>query len=157
MVILLIVVVIFLVLLAGMLLAFLFSRLDRTVTATRAGMVAEERAYNPGLTMGHKIKTGSNYDEQLQQARTAAAKTAAATPRGANNRIGSLGESTLNTAGKSAKDDPMTAVRIARFHGWDGARTGIPAGGAPLGGTAPVMALSLIHISTCAFWCRPRS
>lgn len=140
MVILLIVVVIFLVLLAGMLLAFVFSRLDRTVTATRAGMVAEERAYNPGLTLGHKIKTGSNYDEQLQQARTAAAKTAAATPRGANNRIGYLGESTLNTAGKSAKDDPMTAVRIARFHGWDGARTGIPAGGAPVGSPAPVMA-----------------
>ncbi len=140
MVILLIVVVIFLVLLTGMLLAFVFSRLDRTVTATRAGMVAEERAYNPGLTLGHKIKAGADYDEQLQQARTAAAKTAAATPRGANNRIGRLGESTLNTAGKSAKDDPMTAVRIARFHGWDGARTGIPAGGAPVGVAAPVMA-----------------
>ena len=140
MIILLIVVVIFLVLLAGMLLAFLFSRLDRTVVRTREGMAAEERAYNPGLTLGHKIKAGADYDEQLKQARLVAAKTAAATPRGANNRIGRAGESTLATAGKSAKDDPMTAVRIARFHGWDGARTGIPAGGAPVGIPTPATA-----------------
>jgi hypothetical protein len=132
MVILLIVVVIFLVLLAGLLLAFLFSRLDRTVVRTREGMAAEERAYNPGLTLGHKIKVEADYDEQLRQARLEAAKKAAATPRGANVRIGHAGASNLSTAGKSAKQDPMTAVRIARFHGWDGARTGIPTGGAPM-------------------------
>ena len=137
MTILLIVIVIFLVLLAGMLLAFLFSRLDRTVTSTRNGMLAEERAYSPGITMGHRIKVESNYEEQLKQARVEAAKVAAATPRGANNRIGRAGQSTLATAGRSVASDPQTAVRIARFHGWDGARAGIPAGGAPIAGTAP--------------------
>lgn len=140
MVILLIVAVIFMVLLAGMLLAFVFSRADRAVMTTREGMVAEERAYNPGLTLGHKIKVQADYEEQLREARLAAAKTAAAQPRGANNRIGRAGASTLATAGKSAKDDAMTAVRIARFHGWDGARTGIPTGGAPVAAAAPVMA-----------------
>lgn len=139
MTILIIVIVIFLVLLAGMLLAFLFSRLDRTVTSTRNGMLAEERAYTPGITMGHRIKVESNYEEQLKQARVEAAKVAAATPRGANNRIGRAGQSTLATAGRSVASDPQTAVRIARFHGWDGARTGIPAGGAPIAGTAPAV------------------
>lgn len=140
MTILLIVVVIFLVLLVGMFLAFLFSRLDRTVTTTRNDMVAEERAYNPGITLGHKIKVESDYDEQLKQARLQAAKTAATLPRGANSRVGSAGNSTLATAGKSVQSDPVTAVRIARFHGWDGARTGIPAGGIPSGGVAPAVA-----------------
>ena len=150
MVILLIITIIFLVLLAGMLLAFLFSRLDRTVTATRDGMLAEERAYNPGLTLGHKIKVEADYEEQLKQARVVAAKKAAATPRGANNRIGRAGASTLNTAGKSANEDPMTAVRIARFHGWDGARTGIPAGGAPMAGLAAAPAAAAVAAPVAA-------
>lgn len=140
MAILLIVIVIFLVLLVGILLAFLFSRLDRTVATTRSEMAAEERAYNPGVTLGHKIKVESNYEEQMKQARLQAAKTAAALPRGANSRVGRDGVSTLATAGKSVKTDPMTAVRIAHFHGWDGARTGIPAGGIPAGGVAPAVA-----------------
>ena len=83
MVILLIVVVVFLVLLVGMLLAFLFTRLDRTVVTTRVSMAAEERAYNPGVTLGHRIKPEADYEEQLRQARLEAAKKAAATPRGA--------------------------------------------------------------------------
>jgi hypothetical protein len=128
MTVLVIVLVIFLVLLTGMLLAFLFSRMAQTVTTTREGMAAEERAYNPGVTLGHRIKVESDYEEQLKQARQVAAKKAAATPRGKNVRIGRNGKSTLVTAGKNAKNDPLTAVRIARFHGWDGARTGIPAG-----------------------------
>lgn len=140
MVILLIVFVIFLVLMAGLLLAFLFSRLDRTVTGTRMEMEAEERAYNPGITLGHRVKVKSDYEEQLKQARLQAAKTAADLPRGANSRVGRAGISTLATAGKSVSSDPVTAVRIARFHGWDGARTGIPSGGIPAGGVAPAVA-----------------
>nr|HMT21706.1 hypothetical protein [Promineifilum sp.] len=139
MVILLVVAVIFLVLLTGLLLAFLFSRLDRTVVTTRANMVAEERMYNPAVTLGHRIKVESDYDEQLKQARKEAARKAAALPRGANNRIGRDGKSTLSTAGRNVQNDPLTAVRIARFHGWDGARTGIPAGGVPVGGLAPAV------------------
>lgn len=144
MVILLVVVVIFLVLLAGLLLAFLFSRLDRTVVTTRANMAAEERMYNPTVTLGHKIKVESEYEEQLKQARKEAARKAAALPRGANSRIGRAGKSTLSTAGRNVQNDPMTAVRIARFHGWDGARTGIPPGGVPAGGLAPAVSAAPI-------------
>ena len=124
MAVLLIVVVIFLVLLVGLLLAFLFSRADHVVTNTRTAMVAEEKSYNPGVTLGHKIKVQADYEDQLKQARKVAATRAAALPRGANNRIGRAGEATLAPASQGLKDDPQTAVRIARFHGWDGARTG---------------------------------
>lgn len=137
MAILLIVVIIFLVLLSGMFLAFLFTRADRAVTVTRDVMAAEERAYSPGVTLGHKIKLEASYEQQLKQARLEAAKKAAATPRGANSQIGRAGQSTLATAGKSVALDAMTAVRIARFHGWDGARTGAPAVSGPAV-TAPV-------------------
>jgi len=150
MVILLIVVVVFLVLLMGMLLAFLFTRLDRTVVTTRVSMAAEERAYNPGVTLGHRIKPEADYEEQLRQARLEAAKKAAATPRGANSRFGRDGKSTLATAGKSADIDAMTAVRVARFHGWDGVRTGAPsvnalaaAGAAPATVATPTAAPSV--------------
>lgn len=137
MAILLIILVIFLVLLVGLLLAFLVSRADRAVTGMRTEVAAEEKSYNPGITLGHKLKVQAGYEEQMQQARLQAAKRAAATPRGANNQIGRPGDSTLTTASKNLKNDPMTSVRIARFHGWDGARTGIPAAGAPVA-AAPV-------------------
>lgn len=122
--ILLIIVVIFLVLLVGLLLAFVLSRADRMVTRTREEMVAEEKSYNPAVTLGHRIKVQADYDEQLKQARLEAARQAAALPRGANSRIGRAGVSTLEPASKALQNDPQTAVRIARFHGWDGARVG---------------------------------
>jgi hypothetical protein len=124
MAVLLIVVVIFLVLLVGLLLAFFFSRADHVVTNTRMVMAAEEKAYNPNVTLGHKIKVQTEYEDQLKQARKIAATRAAALPRGANARIGRAGEELLAPASQALKDDPQTAVRIARFHGWDGARTG---------------------------------
>ncbi|HOU41045.1 MAG TPA: hypothetical protein PK829_07235, partial [Promineifilum sp.] len=124
MAVLLIVIVIFLVLLVGLLLAFLFSRADHAVSATRMAMAAEEKAYNPGVTLGHKIKVQADYDAQLKEARLVAAKRAAGLPRGANNRIGRAGQSTLAPASKGLQNDPQTAVRIARHHGWDGARVG---------------------------------
>jgi hypothetical protein len=139
MAVLLIVVVIFLVLLIGLLLAFLFSRADHAVTHTRMAMAAEEKAYNPGVTLGHKIKVQADYEEQLKQARKVAAARAAALPRGANNRIGRAGAETMAPASQALKDDPQTAVRIARFHGWDGARTG-PATTAVAAAPAPVAA-----------------
>jgi hypothetical protein len=139
MAILLIVLVIFLVFLVGLLLAFLVSRTDHAVTGMRLGIAAEEKSYNPGVTLGHKVKVEAGYDEQMKQARLQAAKRAAAIPRGANNQIGRAGDSTLITASKNLKNDPMTSVRIARFHGWDGARAGAPAVGAPVA-VAPVAA-----------------
>ena len=151
MAIMLVVSVVFLVFLAGMLLAFLFTGLDRTVTTTQANMAAEERAYNPGLTLGHRVKPGADYEEQLKQARLEAAKKAAATPRGANSQIGRDGKSTLATAGKSADIDAMTAVRVARFHGWDGVRTGAPSVNAlAAAGTAPVAVATAAAASTIA-------
>ena len=159
MAVLLIVVVIFLVLLVGLLLALLFSRADHVVTHTRTAMVAEERAYNPGVTMGHKIKVQADYEEQLKQARKVAATRAAALPRGANNRIGRAGEATMAPASQALQDDPQTAVRIARFHGWDGARVGPassvavapapvaaagrPAAAAPAAGIAPPQLIAI--------------
>ena len=148
MAVLLIITVIFLVLLVGLLLAFLFSRADHAVSSTRAAMAAEEKAYSPGVTLGHKIKVQADYDAQLKEARLVAAKRAAAMPRGANNRVGRAGESTLAPASKGLQEDPQTAVRIARFHGWDGARVGpattaaaaapVAAAAAPRPAAAPV-------------------
>jgi Arc/MetJ family transcription regulator len=123
----LIVSIVFLVFIVGLLLAFVFSRADHVVTHTRNAMVLEEKSYNTGVTLGHRIKVGSDYEDQLIQARRVAAKKAAELPRGANSRIGRAGESTLQPASKNTANDPQTAVRIARFHGWDGARTGIEA------------------------------
>lgn len=127
MAVLLIVGVVFLVFIVGMLLAWLFSRADRVVTHTRTAMELEERAYSPATTLGFRILPQANYEQQMGQARQEAAKRAAALPRGGNSRIGRAGDSTLKPASKNTANDPMTAVRIARFHGWDGARTGIQA------------------------------
>ena len=138
MTILIIVAVVLLVLFLGGLLAWLFTKADNVVTGTKLEMVAEQQAYNPAITMGHEIKVSSDYPTQMKEARLEAAKTAAATPRGGNFGIGSLGNVLTMTASKGLADDPMTAVRIAEFHGWDGARNGIPAGGVPAGvATAP--------------------
>jgi hypothetical protein len=129
--------VVVLVILTGVLLALVFALLGTAVTNTKTTLEREEKSYNPAVTLGHKIKVQADYEEQLEQARLAAAKKAAALPRGANLRIGRLGQSTLKTASEGLELDPQSTVRIARFHGWDGARLGIPAdGGAP----APVAA-----------------
>ncbi|MEZ4593026.1 MAG: hypothetical protein R3D55_18060 [Chloroflexota bacterium] len=74
----------------------------------------------------------------LKQARLEAARKAASLPRGANMRIGRKGQSNLRTAGAALDEDPLTAVRIAIHHGWDGARTGaVPAVAAPAAAAAP--------------------
>jgi len=61
----------------------------------------------------------------LAEAGQLAAKQAAALPRGANNRIGRLGQARLQTAAQGLKEDPISAVKIASFHGWAGAASGI--------------------------------
>ena len=130
MTILLISVVLILVFLFGLLVMFIFTGMDRTITTMRTEIEADAKAYNPGVTMGHKIKPAIDFDDQLVQARQLAAMEAASLPRGANNRIGRAGQAKLVTAGKGLKNDPLSAVRIARFHGWDGARSGAPSVGA---------------------------
>ncbi|MBK7918887.1 MAG: hypothetical protein IPJ94_22025 [Chloroflexi bacterium] len=73
----------------------------------------------------------------MKEARQLAAKQAAATPRGGNMRIGNLREQAGKqpTAFDGVKNDPLTAVKIAAIHGWDGLRTGMV-----VGAPAPVAA-----------------
>jgi hypothetical protein len=139
MTILLIVAIVSLVLLVGALLAFVFSRAERAVARTKTALVQEERAFNPGVTLGHRVEPQATFETQYLQARKVAAKKAAATPRGANARVGSIGPK-LMTASVGLKDDAISAVKIAEFHGWDGARLGIPAGGVPVAAAIPVAA-----------------
>lgn len=114
----------------GGVLAWGTSSLDAVVAATKEEIDNKGKGYNPGVTLGHKIKVGQEPALQLQEARLLAAQKVASQPRGANMRIGRLGESTLKTAGKGLAEDPWTAVKIAQFHGWDGAKLGTAAAAA---------------------------
>ena len=123
----------------GGLLALGTSRLDAVVTETREEIENKDKGYNLGLTLGHKIKTALDPEAQLKEARLLAARKAASIPRGSNMRIGRLGHSTLKTAGQALDEDPWTTVKIARFHGFDGAKAGTAtaaAGAAAPGGVA---------------------
>ena len=129
--------VIFLTFALGALMAFLFSRLDRAVIDNSAAIELQEKRYNPALTMGYDINSQASPDEQVAEARKEAAKMAAALPRGANSRIGYSEQPGGKSASTGLDHDPWTATKIAEFHGWDGAQTGIPSGGVPV---APVAA-----------------
>lgn len=121
----------------GALIAFLFTRLDRAVDTNKETIELQDKGYNPGMTMGYAIDTLATADEQVEEARKQAAKQAAALPRGANMRIGWSAEPGGKSASVGVPHDPWTAAKIAEFHGWEAARTGIPAGGAAV---APVAA-----------------
>jgi hypothetical protein len=129
----------------GGLLAFFFSRLDQAVTENYAIIESESKGYNPALTMGFNIDGQAPAQEQITEARKEAAKFAATLPRGANARI----KYSENPGGRSAStglaNDPWTASKIAEFHGWDGAQTGIPSGGVPV---APVTAAPAAAVPT---------
>ncbi len=111
--------------LIGALLAALMVGLARAVKTEQVNAQEDRKNYNPSVTLGHNVPVGGEYQEQLKQARKQAAWQAANTPRGGNLGIGSVGDKKQPTAIEAAKSDPMTAVRIARFHGWNGARTGV--------------------------------
>jgi Arc/MetJ family transcription regulator len=117
--------------LIGIVLAFATARLDTVVAETKTAVENVDKGYNPAVTLGHRIKVAANVSTQLQEARVLAAKRAAVLPRGANMRIGRLGHENLRTASQALEEDPLSAVRIAAFHDWDGARAGAPAGGVP--------------------------
>ncbi|MCB8943475.1 MAG: hypothetical protein H6658_06945 [Ardenticatenaceae bacterium] len=116
--------------LLGGVLALGTSRLDTVVTNAKEEVENQGKGYNPALTLGHKIKVGLEPEAQLKEARLLAAQKAASLPRGSNMRIGRLGQSTLKTAGKALNDDPWTTVKIAQFHGFDGAKLGTGAAAA---------------------------
>lgn len=110
----------------------------------------KDKGYNPAVTFGHAVKVDADPEVMLKEARLEAARKAASLPRGANMRIGRKGQSNLRTAGSALDEDPMTAVRIALHHGWDGARTGAvaavaaPAAVATGGAAAPAGKIKLV-------------
>ncbi|RMH00219.1 MAG: hypothetical protein D6706_04395 [Chloroflexi bacterium] len=138
--------VILLPILVGGLLAFVAARADTAVTETKEELEEKEKSVNPGLTLGHPIPVTADFETQFREARKLAAKKAAMLPRGANMRIRPGFNSAAHTASKALNEDPLTAVKIAMFHGWDGARTGpvavgaAPAVAAPARGAAPAKA-----------------
>lgn len=137
----------------GIILAFGTSRLDVVVTETKEEIENKDKGYNPALTLGHRIKVGLDPVTQLKEARLLLAKKAAVQPRGANMRIGRLGQPTLKTAAQALTEDPWTAVKIALYHGWDGAKMGTAAavaapvardGAAPAAVAAPSGRIELV-------------
>jgi hypothetical protein len=130
------VVIVVVTLISGIFIAFGAARMDTAVKDAQASIANKNRGFNPAVTFGHRITVDTEVTVQLKEARIIAAKRAAALPRGANMGIGRLGEENLQTAGRRLEDDPVTAVRIAAFHDWDGARTGAVAS-APVSSAAP--------------------
>lgn len=133
-------VIVILVFVVGALAAWGFKGWSNAVTNTNENIEATGKAYNPALTLGHTINSQASSPEQVKEARKISAKRAAATARGANMRIGYKEDPTLVTASKGLDEDPWTASKIAQFHGWDGAKMGIPAGGVPEQATAAAAA-----------------
>jgi hypothetical protein len=127
----------------GGILAYGTSRLDAVVTETKEEIENKDKGYNPGLTLGHKIKVTKDPDEQLKEARILVAKRVASQPRSANMRIGRLGHSNLKTAAQALDEDPWTTVKIAQYHGFDGAKTGTMAAAAAAVATGGVAATAV--------------
>ena len=102
----------------------MFFGFSKVVTGELKAQEQEMRQFNSALSMGYQIPVEAGYEDQLDSARELAAKKAAITPRGANVRIGQGESEGQQTAFDGVKDDPVSAVRIARFHSWEGLRTG---------------------------------
>lgn len=121
----------------GIVLAFGVARLDEAVKDNYESLENRDKGFNPAVTFGHKITVEADIGTQLKEARLQAAKRAAALPRGANMGIGRLGQANLNTTWQRLDQDPQSAVRIAAFHGWDGAKSGaLEAAPAPVAAAA---------------------
>jgi hypothetical protein len=128
MVILIAVVAILLTVIVALVLAAAIKGLDHAVIKSSAEMEAETRSYNPAVTLGYQIQVEGDKEAQYKEARKLAAKQAAAMPRGANMQIGPQYKKEQQvTAFAGVNDDPITAVKIASIHGWDGLHTGIVA------------------------------
>lgn len=141
MVLLIAVVAILLIIIVALVLAVAVKGLDSAVIQSNAQTTGESRVYNPALTLGHEIQAQGSADTQYREARQLAAKQAAATPRGANVQIGpQYKQERQRTAFDGLNEDPITAVKIAAFHGWDGVRTGIVAVDPAVAAAAPAAA-----------------
>lgn len=118
-------------LILGALLAVIFHAFSRAVNKEQSAMEAEKNRFNESLTMGLKIPADAEFSEQLREARKLAAQRAARMPRGSNLGIGKIGPENQPTALDGVKADPVTAVKIAKFHGWQLLHTGAQAAAAP--------------------------
>ena len=128
MVILIGVVAILLTIIVALILAAAIKGLDTAVIKSGEESQTKDRSYNPAVTLGYKIQFDGDSDAQLKEARKLAAKQAADMPRGANMQIGpQYKQDKQATAFAGVNDDPITAVKIASVHGWDGVRTGMVA------------------------------
>ncbi|MDX1614225.1 MAG: hypothetical protein R3300_07935 [Candidatus Promineifilaceae bacterium] len=112
------------VLVVGIILALVVTRFSQVVVAENEAATRERQSLNTSLTKGHEIPVDADPREQLKVARRLAAKRAAQLPRGANVRIGRQGNGKQPTAFDGVEEDPITAVKIAAHHGWQGVQTG---------------------------------
>ncbi len=108
----------------GALIAFLVFQLSKAVRKELYAVELQRSQYNQALTVGHKITVDANPDTQLKEARLIAAKNAASLPRNANVSIGSFGSDKQPTASDGIAADPVSAVKIAQFHTWQGLAPG---------------------------------
>jgi hypothetical protein len=111
------------VVIVGALIAVAFGGFSRVVTQEQKAAEQESRSYNPALTYGFKIPVQADAQTQLKAARQEAARRAAAAPRGANMNIGK-GNGEVRTAYQGVENDPISAVKIATIHSWEGLRIG---------------------------------
>jgi Arc/MetJ family transcription regulator len=119
--------IVIVVMLFGLLLTGLFLGASRAVVNNEVAIEQREsqaKAINPSLTRGFAITANASPDEQVLEARLIAARQAARLPRGANMGIGRSG-TVANGARKKhvvqdIENDPISAVKIARFHTWKG-------------------------------------
>lgn len=115
------------VVVTGAFLAAIIVWFSNVVTLERVASTKEKESYNSSVTLGHRIPIDVDPESQLKAAKKEAAKRAAAMPRGANMRIGQLSGDEQPTTYDGLDQDPISAVKIAMFHGWDGVRIGAKA------------------------------
>lgn len=108
----------------GLVVAWLFTGLSNVVTKEQESAAKEREQIRPSLTKGFEIPVEADPTAQLKAARKLAAQRAALLPRGANLQIGRLGAENQPTAFDGTDRDPITAVKIATFHGWSFLNTG---------------------------------
>ncbi|UCG23527.1 MAG: hypothetical protein JSW55_15480 [Chloroflexota bacterium] len=108
----------------GALLAVLFRGFNRAVVNEQQAAEVEKAGYNQALTYGYMIPVEADAQTQMKAARKEAARRAALVPRGANVGIGQTNDGAVQTAYQGVKDDPVTAVKIASIHTWEGLRSG---------------------------------
>ena len=130
-------------LLLGALIAVVVRMFSNMIDRENAAYGAKNAGYQPAVSFGYKIPIEADLEDQLQEARKLAARQAASLPRGANVNIGESGGDQQKTSFDGIKSDPVSAVKMAHFHGWAGLKTGAQAtlaAAAPVRGVAEAVA-----------------